>query len=336
MKALVYRGPRDLVLEELEQPVCGLDEVVIEVSKVGICGSELEGYLGHSSVRFPPLVMGHEFCGRVTELGANVAELSIGDKVAVNPLIACGRCDRCLSGKSSICGSRRIVGIHRPGAFARYVAVPAANAIRVPDGMDPLLGSLAEPLAVAVHAVKLGVQPLDEQLIYGAGPIGLLALQAAQCMGAGRVTVVDLQPARLAYAAELGARAVPAGELADRWTELFPDGVDVILDCVGAQPTREQAMKLINPGGRIVMVGLAQGVTPMPINDLVRQELSLLGSYTYSGRDFRQALDLLEAGRIRTDGWIETRPLSAGPDAFLELADGTTTAGKIVLDAQAN
>ncbi|MBW7460403.1 alcohol dehydrogenase catalytic domain-containing protein, partial [Paenibacillus sepulcri] len=132
MEALVYQGPERITLEELEVPVPGADEVLIEVKSVGICGSELEGFLGHSSIRVPPLVMGHEFCGHITELGAGAGNLSVGDKVVVNPLISCGSCDRCLAGKHNVCRSRQIIGIHRPGAFARFVAVPAANVLQVP------------------------------------------------------------------------------------------------------------------------------------------------------------------------------------------------------------
>jgi len=331
MEALVYQGPEQITLEELDIPVPAADEVLVEVRSVGICGSELEGFMGHSSIRVAPLVMGHEFCGHIVKLGAKVKSLSIGSKVVVNPLIACGSCDRCLAGKQNVCRSRRIIGIHRPGAFARFVTAPAANVLPVPEELDSSLASLAEPLAVSIHAVKLGVQPLEEVLIFGAGPIGLLTLQAARHMGAGRITLVDLQASRLEHAAKLGAAVVHPGELESRWSELFPRGIDVIIDCVGVQPTREQAMRLVNPGGRIIMVGLGQQVSSLPVNDLVRQEIALLGSYTYSDQDFRQALELIQAGRITAEGWTRSRKLSEGPAAFRELVDGKADVSKIFL-----
>lgn len=190
MQALIYQGPEKVTMEEIDVPSYLDNEVLIKVESVGICGSELEGYSGHSSIRKPPLVMGHEFCGRVAAIGERVYGFSLEDKVVVNPLIACHACASCLAGRSDVCRNRSLVGIHRPGAFASFVAVPAENVYRVPADMNASLASLAEPLAVAIHAVKLGLEPLGDLLIYGAGPIGLLCLLAAKQMGAGKIIVL--------------------------------------------------------------------------------------------------------------------------------------------------
>lgn len=331
MQALIYQGPEKLAIEQTENPSLQSNEVLVRVESVGICGSELEGYLGHSSIRIPPLVMGHEFCGRVAAMGDQVQGLSLEDKVIVNPLIVCRTCANCLSGKINICRNRQIIGIHRPGAFAEYIAVPYENAFRVPQEMDASLASLAEPLAVAIHAVKLGLQSLNDLLIYGAGPIGLLCLLAAKQMGAGRIVVVDLQPARLEHAERLGAIGRSPGQLEDRREELFPQGIPTIIDCVGVQATREQAMRLADPGGTIVMVGLGHDKSALPINHLVRQEISLIGSYTYSHEDFRQAITLLRKGAINIQGWTESRGLADGPAAFQELVEGKSSVCKIFL-----
>ncbi|SFB29417.1 2-desacetyl-2-hydroxyethyl bacteriochlorophyllide A dehydrogenase [Cohnella sp. OV330] len=331
MQALIYQGPEKLTLEEVDMPSIGPDEVLVRVESVGICGSELEGYLGHSSVRVPPLVMGHEFCGRVVALGDQVRGLAPEDKVVVNPLIACGTCASCRRGAYNICRNRKIIGIHRPGAFAAYVAVPYENAIRVPQDTDASLASLAEPLAVAIHAIKLGFKPLDDLLVYGAGPIGLLCVAAARQMGAGNIVVLDLQPARLAHAEKLGAIGLSPREIEDRREALFPQGIPVAIDCVGVQATREQAMNLVDPGGAVIMVGLGQGKSELPMNHLVRQEISLIGAYTYSREDFRQAVALLTRGDIAIEGWTETRSLDEGPAAFQELAEGISRFSKIFL-----
>ncbi|MFC3799569.1 zinc-binding dehydrogenase [Cohnella sp. GCM10012308] len=331
MQALVYQGPEKLAIEQVDVPSIEPHEVLVKVESVGICGSELEGYLGHSSVRVPPLVMGHEFCGRVAALGDQANGLSLEDKVVVNPLIACRACPSCMRGEYNICRNRKIVGIHRPGAFADYVAVPFENAIRVPQEMDASLASLAEPLAVAIHAVKLGFKPLDDLLIYGAGPIGLLCVAAARQMGAGSIVVLDLQPARLAHAEKLGAIGLSPREIEDRREALFPQGMPVIIDCVGVQATREQAMNLVDPGGAVIMVGLGHGKSELPMNHLVRQEISLIGSYTYSHEDFRQAVALLIRGNVAIEGWTQTRPLDEGPSAFRELAEGKSPFSKIFL-----
>jgi 2-desacetyl-2-hydroxyethyl bacteriochlorophyllide A dehydrogenase len=331
MQALMYHGPEEISIEEIDIPICQQDEVLIRVETVGICGSELEGYLGHSSIRKPPLVMGHEFCGRVVALGENVYGFAIEDKVVVNPLIACRTCASCLTGRSNVCRNRSIVGIHRPGAFAQFVAVPFENVYRIPEEMDSSLASLAEPLAVAIHAVKLGLQPLDDLLIYGAGPIGLLCLQAARQMGAGKIVVLDLQPARLQHAQRLGATIITPVQLEEQMNEIFLHGIPTIIDCVGVQATREQSMTLVNSGGTIIMVGLGHDKSALSVNHLVRQEISLIGSYTYSHADFQQAITLLQQGKIDIQGWTQIRDLTDGPAAFQELVEGKSNFSKIFL-----
>jgi len=331
MQALVYTGPEKLTIEEVDIPSIEPNEVLVKVESAGICGSELEGYMGHSSIRIPPLVMGHEFCGRVVAIGDEVHGLSLEDKVIVNPLIACRTCASCLMGKVNLCRNRKIVGIHRPGAFAEYVAVPYENALQVPTDMDASLASLAEPLAVAIHAVKLGLQPLNDVLIYGAGTIGLLCFLAARQMGAGKIVLLDLQPTRRAHAEKLGAVALSPKQLEEQQGEHFPHGIKAVIDCVGVQATREEAMNLVDSGGTIVMVGLGHGNSDLPVNHLVRQEISLIGSYTYSHEDFQQAIALLQQGKIEIEGWTETRDLVHGPAAFQELAKGESEFAKIFL-----
>jgi len=322
-----------MAVEEREVPEPKPGEAVLRVEAVGICGSELEGYLGHSSIRVPPLVMGHEFCGSVAKLASDVTGLSVGDKAIVNPLISCGACDRCRIGKGNICRNRRIVGIHRPGAFAEFVAVPAANLYRVPAETDPDLASLAEPLAVCVHAVKLGLKPYEDLIIYGAGPIGLLTLQAALTMGANRVLVIDRQPDRLAFAKRLGAEAATPERTEEAYRSLFGErGVDTIIDCVGVQSTREQAIRQINPGGTIVAVGLGQDQSLLSMNHVVRQEVAIVGSYTYSDEDFEQAVRLLSQGKITREIWSTTCGLEEAIGVFAALADGSAAFSKYIIN----
>ncbi|XID91930.1 zinc-binding dehydrogenase [Paenibacillaceae bacterium WGS1546] len=333
MKALVYRGPRRLELEERDVPEPQSGEAIVRVEAVGICGSELEGYLGHSSIRKPPLVMGHEFSGVIEKLAPDADGLRAGDKVIANPLISCGSCDRCRIGRGNICRNRQIAGIHRPGAFADYVAVPAANLYRVPAEMDPNLASLAEPLAVCIHAVKLGLGPYEDLMIYGAGPIGLLTLQAARTMGANRVLVVDRQPERLAFAALLGAETAVPDQADETVQSLFgARGIDKVVDCVGVQATREQAIRTVNPGGTIVAVGLGQDVSMLSMNHVVRQEISIVGSYTYSDEDFEQAVRLLAQGKIAREQWSATCGLEEAPSVFAALADGTAKFSKYIIN----
>lgn len=333
MRTLVYRGPRVLTLEQAEVPSPAPGEIVVRVEAVGICGSELEGYLGHSSVRVPPLVMGHEFAGEVAFRASDADRFDIGAKVVVNPLLACGACDRCREGRPNICRDRRIVGIHRPGAFAEYVAVPEACAIAVPQAMDSATASLAEPLAVCIHAAKLGLAPFGDALVFGAGPIGLLTVQALRRMGARRILAVDRQPARLAFAERLGAAVSTPDLLDSRYREVFGSaGSDTVIDCVGVESTRQQALALVNPGGKIVLVGLGHDRTTLPLNHAVRQEVSLIGSYTYTAADFDQAVALLASGAVTREGWTALCGLGQASVSFATLADGTNPNGKIIVD----
>jgi threonine dehydrogenase-like Zn-dependent dehydrogenase len=332
LKAIVYKGPMQLTIEDLRIPVLKPGEAIIRVLAVGICGSELEGYIGHSSVRTPPLVMGHEFCGIIENIAHEVNGLFIGSKVIVNPLISCGLCDRCLNGKPNICRDRQIIGIHRPGAFAEFVAVPIPNIYVVPDEMDVRLASLAEPLAVCIHGVKLGFKSFEDLIIYGAGPIGLLTLQTAMNMGVRRVLVIDRQEDRLEFAKQLGAQTATPDKVHAQFNDLFgSSGVDFIIDCVGAEATRKQAVQLINPGGIITIIGLAQDQTTLPLNHLVRQEITIVGSYTYSQKDFSQAVHLLIHEKISTDSWSTTGFLDEAPAIFQSLVDGSAKFSKYIL-----
>jgi 2-desacetyl-2-hydroxyethyl bacteriochlorophyllide A dehydrogenase len=335
MKTLVYHGPRLMSIEEHEEPTAGPDEVILKVESVGICGSEIEGYLGYSSVRVPPLIMGHEFCGTIVDLhnhAGHETDFSLGDKVVVNPLITCGSCDRCVGGKANLCPRRELIGIHRQGAFAEYIKVPRQNLYAVPKETDSSLASLAEPLAVCIHALKLGFRPFEDVLIFGAGTIGLLTLQAARNMGAERVMVVDQQEARLSNAVALGAESIKPEQLGERFHDYFAaQGIDTIIDCVGVTATRQQALQCINPGGKIIMVGLGHEESPILMSRLVRQEVAMIGSYSYTRDDFKQAVQLLVSGKINMDNWAANRSLTEGSDAFQMLTERKSSFSKIIL-----
>jgi threonine dehydrogenase-like Zn-dependent dehydrogenase len=187
MRAAIWFGPREMRVEDVPPPEIQPDEVLLRVQTAGICGSELSGYLGQNSLRRPPLIMGHEFVGTVAALGAQVADRAIGERVTVNPMVPDGTCVMCHSGAEHLCLNRSLIGAHRPGAFAEYVAVPARVCYTLPDTLDDITGTLVEPLACALRAVAHAEVTLGSRvLILGAGPIGLLALVAALRAGASR------------------------------------------------------------------------------------------------------------------------------------------------------
>ena len=340
MDALVWLGPRDMLQRAEPIPRPADDEVLVAVGAVGICGSELSGFLGHNSLRVPPLIMGHECAGRVVEATtgtfATGQPATIGTRVTFNPLIVCRACDRCLAGRTNLCRRRQLVGAHRPGAFAHYVAVPARQCYPLPDHLSLVAASLGEPLACSIRAVSLaGIGPQERLLILGAGPIGLCAVAAARAQGVEQIIVSDVAPQRLEIAERWGARDVVNAREQDVVAvvlERYPGGVDCVIDAVGATPVRKQAIQAVVPGGRVVLIGLHDEESVLPANYLIRQEIAVTGSFAYTEADFAQAVDLLARGVVQPSAdWLEERSLSEGPAAFAELVDGTARAAKIVL-----
>jgi 2-desacetyl-2-hydroxyethyl bacteriochlorophyllide A dehydrogenase len=321
VKAIIWQGPERMTVEEQpEPPDPAPGDVILRPQAVGICGSEVEGYLGHMGNRTPPLVMGHEFAGTVVAAGAG-AEEWVGRRVAVNPIESCGSCRLCRAGQENLCPRRTLIGIHSSGAFADLVRAPAANALVLPDGVSARVGALVEPLANGVHAVRLGLagHEVEHAVVLGAGTIGLVTLQAARLAGIPHVAVVEPQAQRREQARALGADAVH-GDARDA----KPDdlGADLVLDAVGAQATRAAALELLRPGGRVVYVGLAADDTTLGFHAVVRGQLTLQGSYAYTMADYEQAHEWLVSDRASLGELPDVRPLEDGPDAFARLAHG--------------
>ncbi|HEY0752353.1 MAG TPA: alcohol dehydrogenase catalytic domain-containing protein [Ktedonobacteraceae bacterium] len=341
MKALVWLGPENMQLRAVSLPEPAPCEVLIETSAVGICGSELSGYLGQNSLRHPPLIMGHEASGRIRQtdeqtIFADGTAGQVGMRVTFNPLIVCGACDRCRAGYTNLCRQRQLVGAHRPGAFASYVAVPAAQCWPVPENLSDTAASLAEPLACAIRAVTLAhIVSGDSLLILGAGPIGLFCLAYARSLGITDIVVSDMLPARLAIAQQWGASATlnaRTGNVVQSVQQICRGGAMAVIDAVGATATRAQAVEAVVPGGRVVFIGLHDEESPLAANYLIRQEVTVTGCFAYTHRDFGSAVAMLKAGQLRPEAdWLEERPLAEGPAAFAELVKGTARATKIVL-----
>jgi threonine dehydrogenase-like Zn-dependent dehydrogenase len=335
MKALVWEAPRSMAMRDQPMPAAQSGEVLIRVRYAGICGSELSGYLGHNALRVPPLVMGHEFAGDIAALGAGVAGLAEGQPVTVNPLLACGDCAFCTAGSHHLCVRRVLIGAHRPGAYAEYVAVPAAAVAPLPAALPLATAALAEPVAVAV---RVGVLAGDVRgatvLVLGAGPIGLLVIQALRLRGAAEVFCADLAPERLAMAAELGAVALDprAEDVAARVRAATGGlGAAVAVDAVGTAATRAACVAATRSAGTVILCGLHEEVGMLPAAEIIRREIVVRGSFAYSPADFRAALDLLERDQIRLAPWIVEAPLDTGGEWFDRLIDAPGAVAKVLL-----
>lgn len=324
-------------------PAPAQGEVLLRVCVAGICGSDLSGYVGENSLRVPPLVMGHEFVGEVVEhaqpdaAGPDAVRFQAGQRVVVNPLISCGDCDLCAAGRENLCRNRRIIGIHRPGGFAEYVAVPAAQCHIVPATLSDSQAALAEPLACGFRAVAQGrVSAGDELLILGAGAIGLLCVVAARVAGVSRITITDTSPERLAAATALGAtttlRADQHDISADVQNLTDSRGMTVAIDAVGLELTRRQAVRAVRPGGRAVFIGLHHETSTVEANYVVRQEIEIAGAFSYLHSEFAAALKTLADGVLGEEQtWIMEQELGNGAAIFADLHAARIPATKVTL-----
>ena len=323
MKALVYYGPKAVSYREVPDPILSQDNVLIKIRAVGICGSDMHAYLGQDERRPAPLILGHEAAGII--FGGN----RDGERVTINPLVSCGTCLTCRNGRENICPNRQVISMPpREGAFAQYVTMPEGNLVAVPSDYCLRKAALVEPLAVGWHTAKLAVHAIDinmekRALVIGGGAIGLATALALKAMGIDDIVISELNPLRREYLQEhIDANVVEKTEGS------FP----IVIDAVGFGSTRAVASQLVSPGGVITHVGLGDNADGLDVRRITLQEITFIGTYTYTVQDFKDTAEALFAGRLGLLEWIDTRPLSEGKASFRDLLGNTVAAPKIVLE----
>ena len=337
MRQVQLFAPEEIRLLEAPRPTPGPGELLIAVAVVGICGSDLHAYHGKHPFITLPVTPGHEFAGTVVEVGAEVTGFQPGDRVTVEPSLVCGECYNCTHGRYNICEQLAVIGCQTTGALADYLTVPASKALRLPDALTWDQAALAEPLAVAIHAVRLAnFAPGAGVLVLGAGTIGLMMAQTAKALGAGWVLITDLMPERLALALCLGADGAvnpAADDLQDALERLFGhERADVIFECVGVGTTARQAIHLARKGTRIILAGVFEDDVAIPLGLVQDRELELVGTLMYADDDFATALALLEAGAVQAEPLITHRfPLEEAARAFA-IADSRGDALKVLVE----
>lgn len=324
MKALVYTAPHAVEVQELPDPLPDPDDVVVRVSACGICGSDVHGFQGRSRIRIPPMVMGHEFTGRIAERGTRIENLDMGQRVVVQPIVGCGQCALCLEGRPNICPARQLIGGHRPGAFAEYVRVPARVVYPIPDRLDDTGAALVEPLANAAHMLRRGsAREYTDVVVLGAGTLGLVTVALARLTGARRVIATDTDSHRLKIARHLGADLTLDArdpDTTDRILEVTGGGAEVVIEAVGVSITRKQAIALARPGATVTLLGNLEPDSELPLLDVINREIDLRGSYASTDRDFRGAIAVLADGHIETHSWVEITSLERGQEYFERLS----------------
>jgi threonine dehydrogenase-like Zn-dependent dehydrogenase len=335
MKALVYAGPGRVEIQAVAKPTVPPGGAVLKIQASGICGSDIHGFLGHSERRQPGLILGHEAVATIEEVHASITDWKPGQRVVVNPLIACGTCAACLAGKQNLCARWKVLGMDRvQGTYAEFVALPAACLYPLSDDLSEQEAVMVEPLANVVHLFRTAMTEIPDSLtILGAGPIGILALVMAKLRGITRVCVVDKNEARLQAAKALRADHVVASGNEDpvdavrRWSD---GGTEFVIETAGTSATRRQAVDCSRRGGRMVFVGLAENESPLPWIEMIRDEKTVFTTFCYSPRDFLASLRIIESRQIDLRPWTETRSLDDGQAGFEKIAYDPGSTLKIV------
>jgi len=332
MKALVYTGTQELVYRDEVNPSEVSGESILKVHASGICGSDMHAYHGKDERRIPPLILGHEVSGEIQN-----GKLK-GKDVVLNPLITCGKCQYCIKGREHLCPSRVLLGMNRPierqGAFAELISTPDTNIYEIPKGLDKNEAPVAEPTAVSLHAVLIGEEslkkPLSEcrTLVQGGGAIGLLCgLILSKIKGNKNIILSDPNKLRLNECSKhLDAKFVAPDD-----KEIQSNSFDIVFDTVGLEISRQQAIDVVKPGGSIIHIGITQPAGTFNFRKMTLQEVTVIGTYCYTNKDFENTIKILANKDIGPLDWIEFRDLKNGWDAFKQIHDGTCVAPKIIL-----
>jgi L-iditol 2-dehydrogenase len=314
MRVAMYYNNQDIRVEEMPKPTIGPDEVLIQIESSGICGSDvMEWYRIHKA----PLVLGHEIAGQIVEIGPGVKKYKAGDRVAASHHVPCNTCYYCLSGHQTVCDTLRSTNFF-PGGFAEFVRLPAINVDRgiylLPDEMSYEAATFIEPLACVLRAQRIAaLSPGQTVLVLGSGIAGLLHIELAKALGAGKIIATDVSEYRIKAAKDLGAHeAVKAKELTPALVRDINRGrlADLVILCTGAKTAQLQALSLVERGGTVLFFAPTdQGVTiPLSVNDLFfRNDITLTTSYAGSPADHWRAMQLIEAGVLNIQRMITNR-----------------------------
>lgn len=300
-------APQKIEIRDSEMPVCGPEDVIVEMKHMGICGSDVMVYsdptIGGHEIPVFPFVLGHECAGIITETGSNVKNFTVGDKVALEPGIPCGKCEFCLNGKYNLCPEVNFMAAppFLSAALHRYVKHPAAFTFKLPDNVDTIEGAMVEPLAVGTHAAsRAGVEPGKSIVILGAGCIGLMTLMACLSRGASQIIVSELFENRLKVAEELGAKYIINAEKENTAAAVMEItnglGADIVFETAGNTVTAKQTPELVKRGGKVVMVGNVHGDTPYDFFTMNCKEADIISVFRYRNI-FPAVIDSISSGK---------------------------------------
>jgi L-iditol 2-dehydrogenase len=334
MKALKLYAPGDLRLEETPIPTVGAEDALVQVMAVGVCGSDIPRILSYGAYR-PRLTMGHEFSGLITQVGRNVRDWRVGQRVVGAPLIPCFRCQACQEGRYSLCADYDYLGSRADGAMAEFVRVPARNLLQLPENVSFEAGAMVDPAANAAHALwKAQIEEGETFAVYGSGPIGLFSIQLARYFGASRIIAVDVMEEKLRLAKAAGADEV-INSLEQQPVETIRKltggkGADIVLDTSGVKTAQHQGICSAGNSGRVVLVGISHDsleLSKEAVDGILRRELIIRGSWNsfsppFPGEEWTRSLSLMAQGSIWMPDFISHRlRLEDGPPIFAAIRD---------------
>lgn len=317
MRAAVWHGYKDVRIEEVKEPSPKAGQVKIKVDWAGICGTDRHEYEGPNFIpvkkphrltgRTAPLTIGHEFSGEIVELGEGVEGWKVGDKVTANGSLTCGVCEACRSGRYNICQKLGFLGVGDDGAFADYVVVEAAKLFAIPEGVSQRHAALAEPLACGIHATNLlGDIKGKDVVVIGPGIIGLSAFFGAKYAGAGRILVSGIGDYRKALIEKYGGTYIDSSKTdLETYVQQWSDGklADVVYECIGAEQTLDQAIKISKPGAKLMIMGVFGKKPVIDMNTLQEAERVLYTSQAHVN-EIATALEYIKEGKIDAEELI--------------------------------
>jgi len=312
MQQAVMTQPGKIEFREISKPLPKADEVLIAIKRIGVCGSDIHVYHGVHPYTGYPVVQGHEVSGIVAEVGAEVEGFAPGDHVVFMPQITCGECYPCKHGMYHICDSLKVMGFQTDGAAQDYFAVASDKVLKLPESISLDQGAMIEPVAVAVHALRRAGELAGKKVtVLGAGTIGNLVAQVAQASGAQAVMLTDISEYKLEKAHQCGIKLAINTQkegLDQAILNAFgPDKADLILECVGAQETIDQAITNARKGSTIIVVGVFGKKPTVNLGWVQDRELNVLGTLMYQKNDYERAIELVAREKLQLDILITSR-----------------------------
>ncbi len=311
MKQAIMMKPGEVTIREIEVPEVKPDQIKVKMKRIGICGSDIHVFHGKHPYTSYPVVQGHEVSGEVVEIGSEVTSIKIGDKVTIQPQVVCGKCYPCTHGMYNACEELKVMGFQTTGMASEFFVTEADKAVTLPVDMSYDQGALIEPIAVAVHAIRrYGDIAGKKVLVLGGGPIGNLVAQTAKALGASKVLMSELSPARLEIAKGCGVETVNPSEsdLLEKIIEDFgTDKADVIFECVGINATMKQAIDYARKGSDVIVVGVFADLGTINMGFIQDKELRLIGSAMYRVEDYVKSIELAQNNLLCLDPLITHR-----------------------------